>query len=131
MVKQTIIVRADLNMRKGKCASQVSHASLGLFTKRAKISIKDHKLYFEMPFENPSEVTEWLETGFTKICLQCHDEDELLKLYTEASLAGLNTILITDNGTTEFGGVPTVTCCAIGPNDAEEIDKITKHLKLY
>lgn len=39
--------------------------------------------------------------------------------------------LITDSGLTEFGGVPTKTVCAIGPDYDEKIDKITGHLKLY
>ena len=46
-------------------------------------------------------------------------------------IAGLTVSLITDAGATEFGGVPTNTCLAIGPHQAEKIDKITSHLKLY
>lgn len=42
----------------------------------------------------------------------------------------LNVSLVTDSGRTEFGGVPTKTCLAIGPNKIEEIDKITGHLPL-
>jgi peptidyl-tRNA hydrolase, PTH2 family len=38
--------------------------------------------------------------------------------------------LITDAGHTEFKGVPTKTCLAIGPNDVDEIDVVTGHLKL-
>jgi peptidyl-tRNA hydrolase len=33
--------------------------------------------------------------------------------------------MIVDSGKTEFGGVSTTTCCAIGPNEAEAIDQIT------
>jgi len=76
------------------------------------------------------EQTYWFEGLFTKICLQCSSEEELLKLYDEAKAAGLTVHLITDSGLTEFAGVPTKTCIAIGPNEAEDIDKITKHLKL-
>jgi PTH2 family peptidyl-tRNA hydrolase len=35
-----------------------------------------------------------------------------------------------DAGLTEFNGVPTKTCIAIGPNWSDEIDEITGHLKL-
>jgi PTH2 family peptidyl-tRNA hydrolase len=55
---------------------------------------------------------------------------ELLEIFTKAKLAGIPCILITDNGTTEFHGVPTDTCIAVGPWDATEIDKITGGLKL-
>jgi PTH2 family peptidyl-tRNA hydrolase len=38
--------------------------------------------------------------------------------------------LIIDSGKTEFGGVPTKTCLAIGPDYSEKIDKVTGNLKL-
>ena len=38
--------------------------------------------------------------------------------------------LCVDAGRTEFHGVPTATCCAIGPDWPERIDPITGHLKL-
>jgi PTH2 family peptidyl-tRNA hydrolase len=38
--------------------------------------------------------------------------------------------LIIDSGLTEFGGVPTKTCVAIGPDIDAKIDVLTKHLKL-
>jgi PTH2 family peptidyl-tRNA hydrolase len=54
----------------------------------------------------------------------------LVELYTKAKQAGLICSLIVDAGLTEFGGVPTKTCCAIGPAWAEDVDKITGELKL-
>ncbi|MFC1681606.1 peptidyl-tRNA hydrolase [Pseudomonadota bacterium] len=44
---------------------------------------------------------------------------------------GLRSYLIRDSGRTEFGGVPTLTACAIGPDDSDKIDAVTKDLKLY
>ena len=38
MVKQVIIFRRDLNMRKGKIAAQVAHASMKVFFDRARSS---------------------------------------------------------------------------------------------
>jgi len=38
--------------------------------------------------------------------------------------------VIVDSGLTEFHGVKTKTCLAIGPNKKEDIDKITGSLKL-
>jgi len=73
----------------------------------------------------------WLEGLFTKVCLQVNSEAELMAVHDAAKAAGLTVFLITDMGATEFHGVPTKTCLAIGPDLAENIDKVTKDLKLY
>ena len=119
-MKQVILMRKDLKMRRGKEIAQGSHASMA-FLLRNYVDDSVKKI----------NLTEWLTNGQTKICLQIHSEEELLLLYKKAIEAGLEANYITDAGRTEFNGVPTKTCLAIGPNKAEEIDKITKHLKLY
>jgi PTH2 family peptidyl-tRNA hydrolase len=73
---------------------------------------------------------EWLSGLFTKIVVSVDSEVELLKIYTMAKVSGLLCSLIQDAGNTEFHGVPTYTCCAIGPDEEEKIDKITGNLKL-
>jgi len=67
---------------------------------------------------------------FTKVCLQAGSEAELVALYDQAAAAGLPCALIEDSGVTEFHGIPTKTCIAIGPADAVEINKTTGNLKL-
>jgi len=74
---------------------------------------------------------DWLTTSYRKICLQVDSEKELLEIYEKAVEAGLEAHLITDSGLTEFHGVPTNTCIAIGPDYDERIDLITASLKLY
>jgi PTH2 family peptidyl-tRNA hydrolase len=39
--------------------------------------------------------------------------------------------LITDRGLTEFGGTPTRTCLAVGPDYDDRIDPVTGDLELY
>ncbi len=119
-------MRKDLNMRKGKMIAQGAHASIAFLTRHA--TIEGHTLQTQL--RNPEEVTEWMTKGFTKICLSVDSEEDLDRIYQQAVQDGLNATLITDSGLTEFGGVPTKTCCAIGPNLNEEIDRITKDLKL-
>jgi len=113
-MKQILVVRKDLNMRKGKMCAQTAHASL-------KVTLEN--LYHP-------EVKEWLASAFTKICVSVDSEEELQAIVAEATNAGLISAVITDAGRTEFGGVPTVTCAAIGPADEATLDKITGHLKL-
>lgn len=126
-MKQVIVMRTDLRnteghkIRTGKYVAQGAHASLGAVAK-----------YLLHPHEGRAErnkIIEWLSGPFTKTTLAVGSEQELLDIYNAARDAGLITSLITDNGTTEFGGVKTVTCCAIGPDTVEAIDAITGSLK--
>ena len=115
--KQVIVMRTDLNMRKGKMIAQGAHASI-MFLIRDRMQ------------REYQGVIDWINEGMTKICVRCDSEDQLIELETKAELAGLRVNLITDKGTTEFNGVPTKTCLAIGPDLIEKIDAITGELKL-
>lgn len=122
--KQIIVMRTDLNMRKGKMIAQGAHASIAFLT---------HAVRDAYPHEGPAfsaAAHEWIENSFTKICVRVDSEEELLDVYERAKEASLEAYLITDKGLTEFGGVPTHTCVGIGPNWAEDIDKVTGELKL-
>lgn len=119
-------MRKDLNIRKGKMIAQGAHASIAFLTRHA--TVEGHTLQTHL--RNPEEVMEWMTKGFTKICLSVDSEEDLERVYHQAVEDGLNAVLVTDSGLTEFGGVSTKTCCAIGPNLNEEIDRITKDLKL-
>ena len=72
----------------------------------------------------------WLTGAFAKVCCRVDSEEELMAIHEKAVEAGLEVHLITDSGKTEFHGVPTRTCLAIGPDDAEKIDAITGQLQL-
>jgi len=114
-MKQVIVIRKDLKMRRGKEIAQGAHAAMAFLIKgdftRANLNT-------------------WLHGGQTKICVSVDSEEELLEIYNNAKDAGLIVNIIIDAGRTEFNGIPTNTCIAIGPNKSEDIDKITKHLKL-
>jgi PTH2 family peptidyl-tRNA hydrolase len=77
-----------------------------------------------------TSLADWLEGKFTKICVSVDSEEELVKIYEQALQSGIPCSIIKDAGLTEFGGVPTLTCCAIGPAWDEEVNKITGGLKL-
>lgn len=129
-VKQVIVMRKDLNMRKGKMISQGSHASLGALLKCfRKYSTSDDTTVYSIEFGKDSVLENWLNGIFTKICVSVDSEQELLELYTSIP-EEIPSVLIKDSGLTEFGGVPTNTCIGIGPYTSEEIDKYTGHLKL-
>ena len=119
-IKQVIVIRKDLNMRRGKECAQSAHAS-SLFLMK-----KFHNQNFELnEIEN-----QWMNGLFTKTVVSVDSEEELDIIYNKAKDEGLEVNLVIDSGKTEFNGVATKTCLAIGPDEAEKIDKITGHLRL-
>lgn len=136
--KQVIVMRKDLNMRKGKMCAQAAHASLGVFTDMLRCehtlagpSLTPHikqKFYFETT--STSAISKWLNGSFKKITVGVNSEEELIALYEHAKKVNLPCILITDSGLTEFNGEPTNTCIAIGPAEDREVDIVTGGLKL-
>lgn len=134
-VKQIIVIREDLNMSRGKIASQSAHASMkALVDAMSKgIGLTNEVEEYNLSFndsENDKELKEWLNGSFTKIVVYVKSEEKLMQLYEKVQKAGLRVSLIIDNGTTEFGGVKTKTCIAIGPHSAERIDPFTKKYPL-
>lgn len=130
-IKQVIVIRKDLKMRRGKECSQASHASLAFLTRR--IQNKPNQLARDLL---SAVEWEWVNGIFRKVCLQAQSEEELLGVFEAAKEAGLEAHLITDAGITEFDGVPTITAVGIGPDLDERIDAITGSegkfpLKLY
>lgn len=128
VIKQIIVMRKDLNMRKGKMCAQAAHASMKVFFDRGFVTL--HAPDYRLVVDITQDMKTWAEGLFTKICVSVDSEAELDAVVEAARAAGLPHALITDSGATEFDGVPTKTCCAIGPASAESLQPITGHLKL-
>ena len=127
-IKQVIVVRSDLNMRRGKEAAQVAHASIKFLADA--VTEWGNDSWANDPMDISEVEWEWLNGSFSKIVVSVDSEHELAAITIKARVAGLHVDLIVDAGRTEFHGEPTKTCIAIGPDEAEKIDKITGHLKL-
>jgi len=134
-VKQVIVMRKDLKMRRGKEIAQGGHAVMkavmDLMSKEVLRCYSEDYASWSLKMKTDDPIYLWLNGIFTKIAVTCKSEDELMEIYNKAKDSGIICSLIKDAGKTEFGGVPTYTCCAIGPGWAEEVDKITGHLPLY
>lgn len=122
--KQVIVMRKDLGMRKGKMIAQGGHAAASWLAGLVREMIETGKAPKLSKFER-----QWIFERFKKVCVGASSEQELEEIYQKAKNAGLNAVKIIDAGLTEFSG-PTFTCVGIGPDDPEEIDKITGHLSL-
>ena len=122
--KQVIVIRKDLNMRKGKMIAQGAHACLKVLLDRGAMS--PHGL--ALPLDEPTRA--WLGGRFTKVCVSVDSEAALDAIVARANGSGVPCALIVDSGATEFHGVATKTCCAVGPAWAEDVDAITGDLPL-
>lgn len=177
-IKQVIVMRKDLGMRKGKMCAQAAHASmknamfnmhlfmynntgkkvygykkinwikfitlkisLKMFSWVTGISINDNFIY-RFYDAKKSYIGQWLDDVFTKVVVGVDCEEDLLRINKEVYKYNQSMGLvrgdddyiaceiITDSGATEFHGVPTNTCLAIGPAPDYIIDKFTGNLKL-
>lgn len=125
-IKQVIVMRKDLGMRKGKMISQGAHASMKVLLDRFNLHVSgtSYDLNFTLP------MIEWVNGSFKKIVVGVDSEHDLMIIVAKAKNAKIPVAIIEDNGLTEFHGVLTKTCCAVGPAESEDIDKITGHLTL-
>jgi peptidyl-tRNA hydrolase, PTH2 family len=114
-IKQAIIIRADIEMSKGKTAAQAAHASLMSYFQAEKMD---------------KEITEqWLDSGEKKIVLKVSDEESLVKLFKAFEFKKVPCALVSDAGLTQLPP-GTKTALGIGPWKSAEIDLFTKGLKL-
>jgi PTH2 family peptidyl-tRNA hydrolase len=127
--KQVIVIRRDLRMRRGKEIAQGAHASVAWLAERVLARLTPAGSVHHL--ESSAAERAWLTSSFRKVTVKVGSEQELLAVYEKALEAGLAAHLITDRGLTEFGGVPTRTCLAIGPDYDDLIDPVTGDLELY
>lgn len=115
LMKQTIVVRTDIKMGKGKIAAQAAHASLAAVEKATE--------------RKPGWVRGWKDGGQAKVVLKAGSEEELRDLFAKAKSAGIPAALIEDRGLTQVEP-GTVTCLGVGPAPDMDVDRITGKLKL-
>ncbi|WP_218109776.1 aminoacyl-tRNA hydrolase [Oligoflexus tunisiensis] len=127
-IKQVILVRKDLNMRRGKEIAQGSHAAMDFLIEPLRLLLLQNKA---TTIELTDMEKHWIVHGMAKVCLRVNSEEELVAHHEKARAAGLKSYMIRDSGRTEFHGQPTLTACAIGPDLTERIDAITGDLVLY
>jgi len=138
-------MRKDLGMRKGKMIAQGAHASLKVLLDAGAIERAEpggkaprgserstepagQALQFTLPLD--AALAAWLGGRFTKICVSVDSEAALDGVVERARAAGVPCALVVDAGHTEFHGVPTKTCCAVGPAWSDAVDAITGGLPL-
>lgn len=128
-IKQIILIRKDLNMRRGKEIAQGSHAAMAFLVQPLRQQLEEVEESY--PIRLTPVEQNWLVQGAAKVCLRVNSEQELMDYYNAAKSQGLTAYLIQDSGRTEFHHKPTYTACAIGPDHGDRIDAVTGELIPY
>lgn len=121
LTKQVIVVRTDLRMRRGKEIAQGSHAADAWL--RERVQGRDQA-------EMSAAERDWLLGDHRRVVCRVDSERELLFVHDAAVRAGLRSVVAVDRGLTEVEE-GTFTALAVGPDFDENIDPVTKHLRLY
>ena len=112
-MKLVLVVRADLEMGRGKIAAQVAHAAVA-----ATLASFGGAVFHS-----------WLENGQPKLVLKAPTGELLTDVIARARAAGLPVQVVHDAGRTQVGS-GTMTCCAIGPAPDDGVDAVTAGLSL-
>ena len=74
-IKQVIVMRHDLKMRRGKQIAQGAHASMSFLCRRLQnagsVSLDDF----------PEDQQAWLRGSFGKVCCRVDNEEALMEIY--------------------------------------------------
>lgn len=115
--KQSIIVRSDLRMSRGKLAVQVAHASVDAVLRALE---RD---------EWRRWVNKWVSQGMKKVVVKVSNLEKLLELYEKCKKLDIPCSLIIDAGRTELEP-GTATSVGVGPAPSRLIDRVTGDLPL-
>jgi PTH2 family peptidyl-tRNA hydrolase len=111
--KLVIVMRADLGMSVGKVAAQAAHAATAA----------------ALAAQGTAGFQRWVDEGQPKVVLRVNSLAGLEEVVRRAEAAALPVELVEDAGRTEVEpGTPT--CCAVGPAEAADLDRVTGSLAL-
>ena len=135
--KQAIVMRLKYpdgkggfkGLRAGKQIAQGSHASQAFLSRQVQSHPESETGVYSIKVSSAQK--QWVDSSFTKIVFCVNTEEELMAIAGKAKELGVEFHIVTDSGKTEFDGVATVTCLALGPDFVENVDPITKDLRLY
>jgi peptidyl-tRNA hydrolase len=120
--KQVILVRRDLRLKRAAVAALVAKASSSLFVENDE-SDDDDKLVINLT----SQELDWIRNGTTRIVLGVSSENTLRSLIFKSEMSGLSCYPVTSQSD---DGMQEMLCAAVGPDDPDKIDEITRNLKL-
>jgi peptidyl-tRNA hydrolase len=126
-VKQVILVRRDLRLRRAALAALTAKASTEFFLGNDD-SDADDVLSVKL---SPHEAM-WLGSGAPRIVLGVTSESQLRSMILKAELAGIQCYSVEGKSPDlyEREGLYETIAASLGPDESDKIDEITGNLKL-
>lgn len=115
-VKQVIVVRNDLSLKRGELAAQVAGASLKFLIENNE-SRRGDQVFVTLSNNEAS----WLTGSFSQVVVGVDSEEQLQDIITKAEIMGVE---VHSNVKGD-----TLTCAALGPDDANLLNRIIHRLK--
>lgn len=122
-VKQVIVVRKDLRLKKGKIASLAAHAAMQFILDNNESDRPD-----ELQVKLSQQEIHWLKGTFDKDVLGVDSQDALSDMVLRAELNGINVYSIFDKSKKPDEG-PQLVCAAFGPDEEDQLTQIVGNLK--
>jgi len=123
-VKQVIVFRKDIKLRRGKLASLASQASAKFMFENNEADRGD-----ELRVRLSQEEVQWIKESFPKSVLGIDSAEELSDLAFRAELLGISVYSVFDEKITKADRNAYPVCVALGPDNEELINQIIGHLK--
>lgn len=125
-IKQVIVVRKDLNLKKTDLATQVATASMGFLLENNESERND-----EITVKLSNEEAQWLNGTFEKIIVGVDSEQDLRELMFRAELEGIGVYAVRGKTKGKHENDYVLMCAALGPDDSSVIGSVTGHLKSF
>ncbi len=122
-IKQVIVVRKDLKLRKSKLASLAAHAAMQFILDNNESDRPD-----ELQVKLSQQEAQWIKGTFDKDVLGIDSHDALSDMVLKAELNGVNVYSIFDKSKKPDEG-PQLVCAAFGPDEEDQLAQIIGSLK--
>ena len=115
-VKQVIVVRNDINMKRGELAAQVAAASLKFLIENNE-SNRGDQVFVTLSNNEAS----WLSGSFSQVVVGVDSEEQLQDIIMRAEIMGIEAHPSVKGDT--------LMCVALGPDDSKVLERIVHRLK--
>ena len=122
-IKQVIVVRKDLKLRKSKLASLAAHAAMQFILDNNESDRPD-----ELQVKLSQQEVQWIKGTFDKDVLGIDSRDALSDMVLKAELNGVNVYSVFDKSKKPDEG-PQLVCAAFGPDEEDQLAQIIGSLK--